>query len=86
MSHLLEQVRRTTELFFSSDEEYREELLKLTKKLRKVASSNAVRTSERATVCGCITDEGSHSCAHPSRFQTFNVLPKKLILHAARLD
>jgi uncharacterized protein (TIGR04141 family) len=35
MSHLLEQVRRTTELFFSSDEEYRVELLKLTKKLHK---------------------------------------------------
>lgn len=35
MSHLVEQVRRTTELFFSPDDEYRKELKRITKALHK---------------------------------------------------
>jgi uncharacterized protein (TIGR04141 family) len=35
MSHLVEQVRRTTELFFSPDDDYRKELKRLTKGLHK---------------------------------------------------
>jgi uncharacterized protein (TIGR04141 family) len=35
MSHLVEQVRRTTELFFSPDDEYRKELRRITKVLDK---------------------------------------------------
>jgi len=47
MSHLVEQVRRTTELFFSPDDEYRKELKRLTKVLHKGLPVDWVETRPR---------------------------------------
>jgi uncharacterized protein (TIGR04141 family) len=47
MSHLVEQVRRTTELFFSPDDEYRKELRRLTKVLHKGLSVGWLETRPR---------------------------------------
>jgi uncharacterized protein (TIGR04141 family) len=47
MSHLVEQVRRTIELFFSPDDEYRKELKRLTKVLHKGLSVDWIETRPR---------------------------------------
>jgi uncharacterized protein (TIGR04141 family) len=47
MSHLVEQVRRTTELFFSPDNEYRKELKRLTKVLHKDLTVDWLETRPR---------------------------------------
>jgi len=47
MSHLVEQVRRTTDLFFSPDDEYRKELRRLTKVQHKGLSVEWLETRPR---------------------------------------
>jgi uncharacterized protein (TIGR04141 family) len=40
MSHLLEQVRRTTELLFGQDQSYRDELIAIVKRTTKDSTQN----------------------------------------------
>ncbi len=54
MSHLVEQVRRTTELFFSPDDDYRKELKRVTKVLHKGLRVDWLQTRPRQgdwTIC-----------------------------------
>src|ERR1700674_2302554 len=47
MSHLVEQVRRTTEMFFAPDEEYRKELRRITKQHHKGVDTEWLKTRPR---------------------------------------
>lgn len=47
MSHLVEQVRRTAELFFSSDGTYRQELIKVFKKQHKGEDTEWLKSKPR---------------------------------------
>ena len=66
MSHLVEQVRRTTELFFSPDDEYRKELKRLTKVLHKGLHIDWLETRPRQGDCNiCLVCLGKTAAQLP---------------------
>jgi uncharacterized protein (TIGR04141 family) len=47
MSHLVEQVRRTTEMFFAADDAYRRELVRITKQYHKGVDTEWLKVRPR---------------------------------------